>query len=112
MPTTKGDWKLSDPFARPGEPGVYVEDEVREPRKYKVLLHNDDYTTMEFVVEILTTVFRKTMDEATQIMLKIHNDGVGVCGVYTVEVAETKVALVRQRAAHEGFPLKCTMEEV
>jgi ATP-dependent Clp protease adaptor protein ClpS len=89
-----------------------VDDEVREPRKCKVLLHNDDYTTMEFVVEILREVFRKTEAEAMEIMLRVHHDGVGVCGIYTVEVAETKVAVVRQRAASEGFPLKCTMEEV
>lgn len=103
---------MTTPFSRPGEPGVYLDDEVREPRKFKVLLHNDDYTTMEFVVHILRDVFRKTEAEATEIMLRVHNDGIGVCGVYTVEVAETKVAVVRQRAAREGFPLKCTMEEV
>ncbi|BBD07504.1 ATP-dependent Clp protease adaptor ClpS [Desulfovibrio ferrophilus] len=103
---------MADPFARPGEPGVYIEDEVREPRKYKVLLHNDDYTTMEFVVRVLTAVFSKSEVEAMDIMLKIHNEGIGVCGIFTAEVAETKVALVRQLAARDGFPLKCTMEEV
>ena len=103
---------MADPFARPGEPGVFVEDEVREPRKFKVLLHNDDYTTMEFVVRILKTVFGKDEGQAMGIMLKVHNEGVGVCGIFTAEVAETKVALVRQLAAREGFPLKCTMEEV
>lgn len=103
---------MADPFARPGEPGVSVEDEVREPRKYKVLLHNDDYTTMEFVVGVLKAVFGKSEPEAMEIMLKIHNDGIGVCGIFTAEVAETKVALVRQAAAQSGFPLKCTMEEV
>lgn len=103
---------MPSPFARPGEPGVYLDDEVREPHKFKVLLHNDDYTTMDFVVQILREVFRKTEVEAMEIMLKVHNDGIGVCGVFTQEVAETKVALVRQRAAREGFPLKCTMEEV
>ena len=103
---------MADPFARPGEPGVYMEDEVREPRKYKVLLHNDDYTTMEFVVKVLKTVFSKTEAEAMDIMLRVHNEGVGVCGIFTTEVAETKVALVRQMAARDGFPLKCTMEEV
>jgi len=103
---------VADPFARPGEPGVSLEDEVREPRKYKVLLHNDDYTTMEFVVRILKTVFGKSEPEAMDIMLKIHNEGIGVCGIFTAEVAETKVALVRQNAARNGYPLKCTMEEV
>ncbi|MBU1001519.1 MAG: ATP-dependent Clp protease adaptor ClpS [Proteobacteria bacterium] len=103
---------MADPFARPGQPGVYIEDEVREPRKYKVLLHNDDYTTMEFVVRVLITVFGKSQTEAMDIMLKVHNDGVGVCGIYTAEVAETKMVLVRQLAARDGFPLKCTTEEV
>lgn len=103
---------MPSPFARPGEPGVYLDDEVREPRRFKVLLHNDDYTTMEFVVQVVKDVFRKSEAEAVEIMLKVHNDGVGVCGVFTQEVAETKVAQVRQRAAREGFPLKCTMEEV
>lgn len=108
----EGDSLVSDPFARPGEPGVYVEDEIREPRQFKVLLHNDDYTTMEFVVHVLVSIFRKSEQEAASIMLKIHHEGVGMCGVYTSEVAETKVALVRQVAADKGYPLKCTMEEV
>lgn len=103
---------MADPFARPGEPGVFIEDEIREPRKYKVLLHNDDYTTMEFVVKVLKTVFGKPEAVAMDIMLRVHNEGVGVCGIFTAEVAETKVALVRQMAGREGFPLKCTMEEV
>ncbi|WP_167940961.1 ATP-dependent Clp protease adapter ClpS [Desulfobaculum xiamenense] len=93
-------------------PDTFTEDEVREPRKFKVLLHNDDYTTMDFVVHVLTFVFRKTLAQATEIMLKIHNQGVGVCGVYTAEVAETKVVRVHQLAREAGYPLKCTMEEV
>lgn len=91
--------------------GTYIEEEVREPKRYRVLLHNDDYTTMDFVVKVLTEIFRKTEAEATQIMLHVHNKGVGVCGVYTFEVAETKVALVHKLARQSGFPLKCTMEE-
>jgi ATP-dependent Clp protease adaptor protein ClpS len=75
-------------------------------------MFNDDYTTMEFVVHILKSVFLKTEDEAVQIMLNIHRNGVGVCGTYTAEMAETKVALVRHLAKKEGYPLKCTMEEV
>ena len=89
-----------------------VEDEVREPRQYKVLLHNDDYTTMEFVIRVLMSVFHKTEAQAMEIMLKVHKSGVGVCGVYTVEVAETKVLLTTRMARNEGFPLKTTMEEV
>jgi ATP-dependent Clp protease adaptor protein ClpS len=89
-----------------------VEDEVREPRQYKVLLHNDDYTSMDFVIHVLKKVFRKSDTEARTIMLKVHHQGVGTCGVFTLEVAETKVNLVQQMARREGFPLKCTMEEV
>lgn len=89
-----------------------VEDEVREPRRFKVLLHNDDYTTMDFVVRVLKEVFNKSDAQATQIMLAVHNDGVGVCGVYTAEVAETKISVTHQLARREGFPLKCSMEEV
>jgi len=89
-----------------------ADEELDEPKRYKVLLHNDDYTTMDFVVLVLKKVFNKTETEATQIMMKVHKDGVGVCGVYTAEVAETKVHLVRNMAKKQGYPLKCTMEEV
>ncbi|MFZ5428010.1 MAG: ATP-dependent Clp protease adapter ClpS [Thermodesulfobacteriota bacterium] len=103
---------MTDPIHQnESESGAGVEEQIREPRKYKVLLHNDDYTTMEFVVEILMTVFHKSEAEATQIMLAVHKNGMGVCGVYTAEVAETKVVAVRQLARRGGYPLKCTMEE-
>jgi ATP-dependent Clp protease adaptor protein ClpS len=88
-----------------------VEEELDEPPLYKVLLHNDDYTTMEFVVEILRKVFHKSPAEATRIMLLVHKSGVGVCGVFTVEIAETKVEIVRHLAKKHGFPLQCSMEE-
>src|SRR6056297_2768327 len=94
------------------KPAISEENELREPTRYKVLLHNDDYTSMEFVVYVLKSVFSKSEAEAIQIMLNVHRKGTGVCGVYTAEVAETKVALVRQLAKKEGNPLKCTMEEV
>ncbi|WP_421901763.1 ATP-dependent Clp protease adapter ClpS [Maridesulfovibrio sp.] len=94
------------------ESDVLLEDELKEPRKFRVLLHNDDYTSMEFVVAVLMQVFRKTEEESTKIMLQVHNDGVGVCGVYTAEVAETRVELVKQLAQQAGYPLKCTIEEV
>ena len=84
--------------------------DIREPRKYRVLLHNDDYTTMDFVVEVLMRVFRKDETQATAIMLAVHNQGYGVCGVYTAEVAETKVDLVHRLAKSAGYPLKCSME--
>jgi len=85
--------------------------QTKPPPMYKVLLHNDDYTTMEFVVRILETVFHKTTAEATRIMLNVHERGIGICGVYTCEVAETKVESVHYVARENGFPLKCSMEE-
>ncbi len=86
-------------------------DEVREPSLFRVLLHNDDYTTMEFVVEILIIVFNKSPEEAVEIMLNVHRKGIGICGVYTYEVSETKVNIVHVLAQENGFPLKCTMEK-
>ncbi|HUI25351.1 MAG TPA: ATP-dependent Clp protease adapter ClpS [Candidatus Kryptonia bacterium] len=93
--------------------GVVTETEkkLEKPKLYKVLLHNDDYTTMEFVVQVLQAVFHKPLAEATQIMLHVHKKGIGVCGVYTYEVAETKVAQVLGLAKAHEFPLQCTMEE-
>ncbi len=85
--------------------------EIVEPKKYKVIMLNDDYSTMDFVIEVLTTIFRKSGDEATQIMLNIHNKGREVCGIYTHEVASTKVAQVKNAARKNGFPLKTVMEE-
>lgn len=86
-------------------------DNIEEPPMYRVLLHNDDYTTMQFVVELLVVVFNKPMEEAVQIMLHVHNSGIGVCGIYPCEVAETKVEMVHEIARERGFPLKCTMEK-
>jgi ATP-dependent Clp protease adaptor protein ClpS len=86
-------------------------DEVREPSLFRVLIHNDDYTTMEFVVEILITVFNKSPEEAVEVMLNVHRKGIGICGVYTYEVSETKVNIVHVLARENGFPLKCTMEK-
>ncbi len=85
--------------------------EVREPSMYKVLLHNDDYTTMEFVVDILMTVFHKRSEEATRIMFNVHRKGVGLCGIYTYDIAETKVETVHTLARENGYPLRCSMEE-
>ncbi len=83
-----------------------------EPPLYKVLLHNDDYTTMEFVILILEKVFHKTTAEATRIMLNVHNQGLGIAGVYTREVAETKVAIVLDLARKNEYPLLCTLEKI
>jgi ATP-dependent Clp protease adaptor protein ClpS len=87
-----------------------IEEKTTEPPMYKVLLHNDDYTTKAFVVEVLIAVFNKSMGEATRLMWHIHRNGSGVCGVYPYEMAETKVSLATMAARENGFPLKTTME--
>jgi len=91
---------------------VKVRPKTKKPSMYRVLLMNDDYTPMEFVVDVLMKVFNKTAEEATRIMLNVHNNGVGVCGVYTFEVAETKVSHVMNAAKRSQHPLQCTMEKV
>jgi ATP-dependent Clp protease adaptor protein ClpS len=80
------------------------------PKLWKVLLLNDDYTPMDFVVDVLTRVFRKTEDEAVQIMLQVHHAGLGLAGVYPFEIAETKVMQVEDMARSEGHPLQCSLE--
>lgn len=87
-----------------------IEEKTTEPPMFKVLLQNDDYTTKAFVVEILIVVFNKTTDEATRLMWQIHRNGIGVCGIYPYEIAETKVKQVTRAARENGFPLKTTME--
>jgi ATP-dependent Clp protease adaptor protein ClpS len=87
-----------------------LEEKITEPPMYKVLLHNDDYTTKAFVVEILTAVFNKSVEDAIRLMWRVHRNGVGVCGVYPYELAETKVNLVTRVARENGFPLQATME--
>lgn len=82
------------------------------PAMYQVLMHNDDYTTMDFVVEVLEKVFRKSVTEANQIMLNIHHKGHGVCGIYPFEIAETKISQVHSLARSTGFPLRCSLEKV
>ena len=84
---------------------------TKRPPLYKVLLHNDDYTTMEFVVQVLQEVFHKAHGEAVQIMLHVHRNGIGVAGVYPHEVAETKVATVGVLAKKFDYPLQCSLEE-
>ena len=83
---------------------------LQRPKLYKVLLHNDDFTTMEFVVAILQHVFHLSEAAATAVMLHVHQNGVGVAGIYTYEVAETKVAEVMELAQKAEFPLQCTLE--
>jgi ATP-dependent Clp protease adaptor protein ClpS len=88
-------------------------DEVitKYPKKYKVFILNDDYTSMDFVIDILISVFHKTYEQAESIMLEVHKKERGLCGVYTHEIAETKVMQVIKKAQDNGFPLKATMEE-
>ena len=88
-----------------------TERKLKKPKMYKVLLHNDDYTTMEFVVLVLQSVFHRSEGEAVQIMLHVHRNGVGVAGVYTFEVAETRIAQVHALARQQEFPLRSSMEE-
>ena len=115
--------KLSDPEGPlgPNDPGrdddgglgIATKTRVRtkKPSMYRVLILNDDYTPMEFVVLILERFFNKSREQATRIMLHVHQKGVGVCGVYTYEVAETKVAQVMDMARRNEHPLQCTMEK-
>jgi ATP-dependent Clp protease adaptor protein ClpS len=84
---------------------------TKKPSLYRVLLLNDDYTPMEFVIHVLERFFKKTRDEATQIMLHVHHNGVGECGVFTYEVAETKVTNVMDFARKHSHPLQCVMEK-
>ncbi len=97
------------------EPGVVTKtrpvEKTKRPKRYKVLLHNDDYTTMEFVVWILQTVFHHDETAATEIMLHVHRRGIGVAGVYSHEIAETRVAQVDALARAHEFPLRCSIEE-
>jgi ATP-dependent Clp protease adaptor protein ClpS len=85
--------------------------ETKEPELYKVILLNDDYTTMDFVVEILESVFNKAPAAAFRIMMQVHTQGRGMCGVYPFEIAETKVEAVQDRARDSGFPLKAVLEK-
>jgi len=93
-----------------GEVLEQTRQETRKPELYKVLLLNDDYTTMDFVIEILETVFHKQPAEAYRIMMMVHTQGKGLCGVYPFDIAETKVDTVVTRAREHGFPLRAAME--
>jgi ATP-dependent Clp protease adaptor protein ClpS len=90
---------------------VKAKPKTKKPSMYKVLMLNDDYTPMEFVVHILERFFSKTRDEATRIMLHVHRRGVGICGVFTYEVAESKVSQVMDFARQHQHPLQCTLEK-
>lgn len=109
FPPRMGDGQNDDD----GRVGVSVQARtmVKRPSMYRVLMLNDDYTPMEFVVHVLERIFNKSHDEATEIMLKVHHRGVGVCGVFTFEVAETKAGQVMDLARRNQHPLQCTIEK-
>lgn len=109
-PSVMSEWNPNDDQ----DSGLVVKEakpEVKKPPLYKVLLVNDDYTPMEFVVTVLETFFRMSREKATQVMLHVHTRGVGVCGVFTRDIAETKVAQVNDFSREHHHPLLCTMEE-
>ncbi len=101
----------SDVPLREREATTRSREKAERPPRFKVILFNDDYTPMEFVVELLEQLFRKSPAEATQLMLQIHRAGLGVAGVYVLEVAETKVAAVHQQAEERGYPLRAGVEK-
>ncbi|HSV56762.1 MAG TPA: ATP-dependent Clp protease adapter ClpS [Magnetospirillaceae bacterium] len=90
---------------------VWEDEDIQEPEEFRVFLLNDDYTTMEFVVAVIMTVFHKGLAEASRIMLDVHRKGRGTVGVYTFDIAATKVDQVHRIARDNGYPLKCTMEK-
>ena len=89
-----------------------VSDELKEPGLFNVLLHNDDYTSMDFVVDVLVGIFRKNSIEASKIMMAVHEKGAGIAGVYPYDIGMTKVQEVKRRAKEEKYPLLCTLEKV
>ena len=102
---------MADPKVRDRvSPEFEIEERVEHPRLWKVLLHNDDFTTQEFVVWILEMIFHKDRGEAFDIMMSVHRSGMGIAGVYTYDVADTKVRTTRQMAEEHEFPLLVTME--
>lgn len=86
--------------------------EIKKPRMYKVIIYNDDYTTMDFVVEVLVRVFSKSVPEAVKIMFNVHRKGSGVAGIYSYDIAATKIKQTQNMATESGYPLKLTMEGV
>jgi ATP-dependent Clp protease adaptor protein ClpS len=101
---------MSDENKRNTDGDLKTRDRVKKPRMWQVMLHNDDYTTMEFVVYLLQSVFRHSPASASRVMLLVHKAGVGTAGTYTREIAETRMNQVLQMARKEGHPLQCTME--
>jgi len=90
---------------------IKEETEISEPKMYRVIIHNDHFTTMEFVIQILVKIFHKPAQEASQIMLDVHRSGSGLCGVFSLDIARTKVSQVHALARQHDFPLRCSLEE-
>ena len=111
-PSPKASSKEPKGPSRKGGTKVLERQKLKKPKMFKVLLHNDHYTTMEFVVWILRGIFRRSEAEATEIMLHIHQSGIGIAGVYSKGVAEMKVAKTLDLAKEHNYPLQCTFEEV
>lgn len=101
-----------DHFQSGEEQELLERDRLAEPERYRVIMHNDDYTSMEFVVGILQAVFHKNPEDAHTVMMAVHRQGVGQCGIYTREIAEAKISRVHRDARKAGFPLRCSMEKV
>jgi ATP-dependent Clp protease adaptor protein ClpS len=93
------------------EGGVAVEERTATAKQYKVIMLNDDYTPMDFVVSVLESIFMLSPAESTQVMLRVHRQGRALCGIYTKQIAEAKIALTHQKAKAAGHPLRCIMEE-
>jgi ATP-dependent Clp protease adaptor protein ClpS len=112
-PPRPPDDRDDDGLEHEGGTGVVEETEkkLEKPKLYKVLLHNDDYTTMEFVVMVLMNIFKHQQNEAVRIMLNVHNNGIGVAGVYSYEVAETKARKTEELARQNDFPLRTSVEQ-
>ncbi len=105
----------NNPFDKPSGDGVALKPEVTQPKlpsMFKVLLLNDDYTPMDFVVDCIERFFNKTREQATKLMLKVHTEGMAICGIYPQDIAETKMELVLQYAQEAGHPLQCIVEPV
>ena len=94
------------------KPAVKIDDKIKEPEQFKVILLNDHYTTMEFVVEILMVIFHKSIEDASRIMLDVHKKGKGMVGIYTWDIAVTKAEQVHSAAKANNYPLKCIIEKV
>ncbi len=94
-----------------GSISVKTKPDVKEPRLYKVIIHNDNYTTMDFVVWVIMDVFHKSAAESTKIMLEVHNNGAGIAGIYTYDIAVTKISKVHALAKEYDYPLRCSAEE-